>query len=135
MVDFVVELRKGQTIPQIHADIDRLDASLRPLILARAYMFVYGVNVAVSSARVPDEFMAQFVAQEDASCRPTDKKAEARQFLVAAQPFLATPIKYSPAETVAMMARGERPVAPRAPASGAPPWRYRFRYWGRFWCS
>ena len=58
---------------------------------------------------------------EDASRRPNFKRTEARQFLVAAQPSLATPVKYSPTDTVAMMANGERPVAPAASANRASP--------------
>ena len=106
---------------EITSETRKLDANLRRLILPTASMAVFGVNLVVPTARASDNKMAQFIAQEDASRRPTFKKAEARQLLVAAQPFLAAHVRYSLAEIVAMMARGERPVVPEATASGDAP--------------
>ena len=119
LVDFVVELREGVMFPQIIADTRRLDSELRRLVLPAASVAVFGVNLAVPTARVPDVLLQQYIEQEDASRRPTFKKDETRQFLVAAQPFLAAPVRYSPAEIVAMIARGERPVIPKVPDTPA----------------
>ena len=107
--------------PEITPDTQKLSADVRRLILPTASLAVFGVNLAVPTARVPDNKLEQLIAQEDQSRRPPFKKAETRQFLVAAQPFLSAPVRYSPAEIVAMMARGERPVAPERPASGDAP--------------
>ena len=107
--------------PEITPDTQKLSADVRRLILPTASLAVFGVNLAVPTARVPDNKLEQLIAQEDQSRRPPFKKAETRQFLVAAQPFLSAPVRYSPAEIVGMMARGERPVAPERPASGDAP--------------
>ena len=121
LVEYVVELRTGRLFPEITPDTQKLSADLRRLILPSASLAVYGINLAVPTARVPEPLLEQFVAQEDQSRRPTFKKAETRQFLVAARPFLSAPVRYSLAEIVAMMARGERHVAPLVPGSEAPP--------------
>ena len=94
---------------------------MRRLILPTASRAVFGVNLAVPTARDPDYKLEQFIAQEDQSRRPTLRKAETRQFLVAAQPFLSAPVRYSLAEIVAIMARGERAIAPERPAGGDAP--------------
>ena len=57
-----------------------LDAYLRRLILPTASMAVFGVNLAVPTARVPDDKMAQLIAQEDASRRPFSKKVKLDSF-------------------------------------------------------
>ena len=78
---------------------------MRRLLLPQASMYVFGVDLSDLAARVADHLLVEFVSLEDASRRPTLQRAETRQFLVAARPFLAALVKYSPAEIVAMRAR------------------------------
>ena len=91
LVEYVVELRTGHKFPEITSDTQELSADMRRLILPTASLAVFGVNLAVPTARVADDKLEQFIAQEDQSRRPTFKKAETRQFLVAAQPSLSAP--------------------------------------------
>ena len=73
LLDYVVDLRSGQKALDITSDTQKLDANLRRLMLQMAYMAVFGVSLAVPTARVPDDKMAQFIAQEDATRRPNFK--------------------------------------------------------------
>ena len=109
LVEYVVELRTGRKFLDITPDTQKLNADMRRLILPTASLAVCGVNLAVPTARIPDDKLEQFIAQEDQSRRPTFKNPDARQFLVTAQPFVSAPVRYSLAEIVAMMARWGAP--------------------------